>query len=417
MGFQQGLSGLAAASKQLDVVGNNVANANTVGFKGSRAEFADLYAASLYGVSSTQAGIGTKTSAVAQQFTQGNITNTGNPLDMAVFGNGFFTVQRPGTNELVYTRNGQFKLDNQGFIVNNGYQLTGYTPDAPGVIKPLQVDAGSIGAKATTAIKLATNVTATATVPTVAFPGAVATAPDPKSYNHSTSVTVYDSLGTSHLVTMYYVKTTNPGEWQVYTRFDSNTMAAATPTTLTFDANGRLAGPVAPIAINVGTLPNGAAIGPDADLDGYPDNTLTVDVNGTTQFASAFAVNNLVTDGYTDGVLTGLVTTKEGKVQAKFSNGQVKDVGQIVLTNFRNPQGLAPQGDNIWTSTPEAGDAQVNTPGAGAVGVIQSAAVEDSNIDLTTELVNMITAQRFYQANAQTIKTQDQILQTLINLR
>ena len=193
MSFQQGLSGLAAASKQLDVIGNNVANASTVGFKRSRAEFADLYSASLYGVGSSQTGIGARTVQVSQQFNQGPVTPTANPLDLAVSGNGFFRVDNAGT--VMYTRNGEFQLDRDGYFNNQGHKLTGYGVDAsgnviPGPPQPLRVNTASIGAKATSSIKMTSYLDARATAPTVAFPGAIPTAPDAKSYNYTNSTTV-----------------------------------------------------------------------------------------------------------------------------------------------------------------------------------------------------------------------------------
>ncbi|KZE35265.1 flagellar hook protein FlgE [Crenobacter luteus] len=417
MGFQQGLSGLSAASKQLDVIGNNVANANTVGFKGSRAEFSDIYAASIYGVAATQSGIGAKTVNVTQQFTQGNITTTSNPLDLAIAGNGFFRVDRAG--DVAYMRNGQFQLDRDGYFVNNGFRLTGYQADTDGNIiagppVDLKVNAANIGAEPTTSLLFGANLDAKQTAPAVAFPGADPANPDPNSVNHSRSVTLYDSLGVSHLLTLYYVKSaTDPLQWDVYTRFDTDPIAVpATPlTTLTFNNNGTFnsaSGATVPgtVTFNAPALTNGAA-----------PLVVNVDLSKTTQFAGPFSVNTLTADGYADGTLTGLATTPEGVVEARFSNGQTKVIGQVVLTSFANVQGLKPSGDNRWVESFESGRPKVNTPGSSNVGLIQSAALEDSNVDLTSELVNMITAQRFYQANAQTIKTQDAILQTLINLR
>lgn len=414
MSFQQGLSGLAAASKQLDVIGNNVANASTVGFKRSRAEFADLYSASLYGVGSSQTGIGARTVQVSQQFNQGPVTPTANPLDLAVSGNGFFRVDNAGT--VMYTRNGEFQLDRDGYFNNQGHKLTGYGVDAsgnviPGPPQPLRVNTASIGAKATSSIKMTSNLDARATAPTVAFPGAIPTAPDAKSYNYTNSTTVYDSLGVDHLMTYYYVKKAAPANtWDVYTAIDGqpnpNPPAAWTPfTTLTFDTAGKVTAPTAAVNFTQ-TLTNGAS-----------NLSISVDVTNFTQFAGAYSNDELVVDGFSNGVLTGINTTREGIVEAQYSNGQRKTIGQVVLISFTNAQGLQPIGDNRWLETYTAGKPKINTPGSGNVGTIQSAAVESSNVDLTTELVDMITAQRFYQANAQTIKTQDAVLQTLINIR
>jgi len=415
MAFQQALSGLSVASKQLDAIGNNVANASTVGFKQSRAEFSDIFANSLFGVSSTATGIGAQVQDVAQQFTQGNVTSTSNPTDLAISGNGFFRMQSPTGQSVSYTRNGQFQIDNSGFVVNGINRLTGYSANAlgaivPGPPVPIQVNSTNIGAAPTTSVKMIANFNGSAAQPAVAFPGVVVptATPDPNSYNWSTQVTAYDSLGAAHAVTLYAVKTATALQWNIYAQFDQTTFAAAPPflQQLTFSPNGTL-----PAATPASTL---TVTGPLAN--GANGLTITTDFTKLTSFSGAFGVNQLTVDGFANGSLTGISVAGDGTVSARFSNGQTKAIGQVVLANFANPQGLQNLGGNQWGQTTVSGTPTVNAPGTGNAGSLQSAALEDSNVDLTTELVHMITAQRFYQANAQAIKTQDQVLQTLLNI-
>ncbi|MCL6556163.1 MAG: flagellar hook protein FlgE [Burkholderiales bacterium] len=410
MSFQQGLSGLNAAAKSLDVIGNNVANASTVGFKASQAQFADVYAASLAGATGLAAGIGTKVATIATQFTQGNITITNNPLDIAINGKGFFRVDQQGT--IYYTRNGQFQLDKDGYIVTAaGEKLTGYAANSlgqilPGALVNLQLSQADIAPSATANANVLVNLDSRQTPPTNPFNYL-----DPTTYNSSTSMTLYDSLGNAQTYTFYFRKTAS-NTWEVYTSLTNpagtTTLLSPTPTTtLNFDTAGALTGwtPTA-ITIPAGTLGTGAAA-----------LNFTLDFTGSTQFGSPFSVNAITQDGYTSGRLTGFAIDDKGVIQARYSNGQNKPQGQVVLANFTNPQGLQPLGNTLYAETAASGQPLVGAPGTGSLGVVQSSATEDSTVDLTAELVAMITAQRVYQANAQTIKTQDAVLQTLVNLR
>ena len=407
MGFQQGLSGLNAASKNLDVIGNNVANSGTVGFKQSQAQFADAYANSLTGGGGANVGIGTKLAQVAQQFTQGNITATNNPLDIAINGGGFFRVDNNGA--ATYQRNGQFQLDRLGFIVNpSGAKLTGYAVDASGVVlagapTPLSIKTADLAPRGTSEVNAVLNLSSGSTVPPLAFD-----LTNPATFNHSTAVSVFDSLGNSQTLQTFYVKTAVAGEWEIYAASDGTQIGAASVATLNFDTSGILttAMPLTP-PIDV------PATSPDATTP-FP---VTFNFTGTTQFGSAFSVNTLNQNGYTSGRLAGFNIGAEGLVQGRYTNGQTAVLGQVVLANFANPNGLQPLGDNQWAETSTSGSALVGIPKTGSLGVLQSSAVEDSNVDLTAELVNLIVAQRAYQANAQTIKTQDSVLQTLVNLR
>ncbi len=536
MAFEQGLSGLNAASKGLDVIGNNIANANTVGFKSSQAQFSDVFASSLLG-GGTSAGIGTQVAAVAQEFLQGNVSSSSNPLDVAINGGGFFRMDDNGA--ITFTRNGQFHLDKTGTIVNaQGQAVTGYPVDANGLIvpsapTPLQIPTGDISPRVTGTVDATINLDArlaqpeagtagsvtgtggplvfpltitagtndtlnltlngTAGVATIA-PGAYATAAslatavqsainavaafsgagysataaasanelnitsnqigngstvavtggnaqasldmsavtttvgsdnfdptDPTSYNNSTSLTLFDTLGNPHLMSIYFVKTALPNQWDAYANTDGTAIAnvdlgngAGVPTKLDFSTGGILTTPMpvtatinlAAVATSLGFV-NGAAT----------PLSLQMDFGGTSQFGSSFGVTSLAQNGYSSGRLAGLSVGQDGVIQGRYSNGQSRNIGAIVLANFNNPQGLKPLGNNQWAETSDSGTATVGAPDTGSLGILQPSSVEESNVDLTAELVNMITMQRAYQANAQTIKTQDSLLQTIVNLR
>lgn len=429
MSFQQGLSGLNAAAKNLDVIGNNVANSGTVGFKSGQAQFADVYAASLSGAGSSQTGLGAKVTTIAQQFTQGNISATNNPLDVAITGKGFFRLSNNGA--ITYSRNGQFQLDKDGFIVSSaGLRLTGYQVDAAtkeisGSLGDMQLNTADISPKPTTiaapvvnldsgstAIATAWPATLTAVVPATVPPTYVQ--PSSTLYNSSTSTTVYDSQGNSHVATLYFTKTA-ANNWDVHGVMDgglANAGKVLTFSPLVFGTTGQLTAPLGP-PIGLGTA---QTIGwTDAGVDGT--QTLNLNFNGTTQFGEPFGVNALIQDGFAAGRLAGFNVGIDGMVLGRYTNGQTNTMGQVALANFANPQGLQSLGNNQWSESPSSGQALVGIPGTSSLGSLQSGAVEDSNVDLTAELVNMITAQRAYQANAQTIKTQDSIMQTIVNLR
>ncbi len=409
MSFQQGLSGLSASSKTLEVIGNNVANANTIGFKQSQAVFSDVYAASLNGSGNSPIGIGTKLTEVVQQFTQGNVTASNNPLDIAINGGGFFRMNNNGTT--TFSRNGQFQLDRAGYIVNaEGARLTGYVADSRGIL--------STGAPADIMIRTADlppqyTETVTAQLNLDSRKDAPQTTPfsidDPATYNNATSVSVFDSLGNAHVLQTFYVKT-GAGSWDVYAAADEALLNGGAPIgTLAFGADGALASNV-PGASELDAsiaLTNGATT----------PLTIAIDYANTTQFGSSFSVNKLVQDGSTSGRLSGFGIGPDGMLMGRYTNGESAVLGQVVLASFANPNGLHPLGGNMWSETAESGNPMVGAPTSGSLGALQSNAVEDSNVDLTAELVNMITAQRIYQANAQTIKTQDQVMQTLVNLR
>jgi len=412
MAFQQGLSGLNAAAKNLDIVSNNVANSNTVGFKGSRAQFADVYANSLSGGGAGQVGIGTKVAAVVQEFGQGNITSTNNPLDVAINGKGFFRMSENGS--VTYSRNGQFHLDAQGYLVNNdNMRVTGYGVDGTGAVVAtapveIQVSTADIAPVATTEFRAGLNMDARMTPPTTATFSQI----DPTSYNYTTSGTVYDTLGNPHILSFFFVKSPTVGQWQLHGSVDGSALSntnlgagAGNPVTLAFNSTGQL---TTTMPLNVGLTLTSGAVSP---------LNFTLDLQGSTQYGSAFSVNALTADGYASGRLSGLNLSPDGVIKGRYTNGQTQNLAQLALADFANPQGLRPLGANQWTDSADSGLPIVGAPGSGSLGAVQSSAVEDSNVDLTAELVNMITAQRVYQANAQSIKTQDEVMQTIVNLR
>ncbi len=413
MAFQQGLSGLGASSKALDVISHNVANANTTGFKANQTIFADVFSTTLGANPYMQVGSGVSVPAVRQNFSQGSITNTGNALDMAINGEGFFVVKRPVANDLqmFYTRAGEFQLDKDGYIVSaTGYQLLGYPGSAgAGDPQPIKVPFDAGQPLQTSTASLSFNLDASQPVISLPF-----NANDPNTYNFSTSVQVYDSLGIAHSMVLYFTKTNNsPATWAVNGTLDGNA-ATMSPTSLTFNSSGQMTAPNPPnLTFTVPVpLPNGAYIGGGTPGDGIIDLTFNA-----TQYALSSSLSELSQDGLPAGELVSVSVTREGRIQARYTNGEVRDIGTVAIATFRNPNGLISLGDNMWGKTLESGQPAVGIPGSGTRGWITGGAVESSNVDLTAELVNMIIQQRAYQANAQSIRTQDQILQTVINLR
>jgi flagellar hook protein FlgE len=538
MGFEQGLSGLNSASSGLDVIGNNVANANTVGFKTARAEFADIYANSLAGTGASQVGLGAQVADVAQQFTQGGLTLTNNPLDLAINGEGFFRLSQNGS--VTYTRNGQFQLDKNGFIINDngGLRLQGYMANASGQIQTVLTDiqlptSGSIppqttgGSPAGTGIITEVNLDsrlAAPTVPTFAFN-------NPSSFNNTTAISVFDSLGNSHTYTMYFVKASSgnaasqaaivagataaqaagfktisdaaagaggtandsqsvinatsgaatgaaaaaainaltigagagqvssvavqtaaanaastgfvagatgaqttaaataagavlAGQWNVYatvanpagasSQFTDLSGGGTNPTPLTslfFNTSGILTAPAGPVSQTI-TASQLGSLGINA-----ANLTFNVDFSGSTEFGSSYVVNNLTQDGYASGTLAGFNVGADGIIEGRYTNGISQNLAQVTTDIFKNNQGLKSIGNNQWVETSESGNPITGTPSSGSNGALNSSATEDSTVNLTQELVNMIITQRVYQANAQTIKVQDEILQTLVTLR
>jgi flagellar hook protein FlgE len=422
MSFNIGLSGIRSASSDLNITGNNIANAGTVGFKGSRAEFADVYAAFVLGSGSNAQGSGVILGDVAQQFTQGNINFTENNLDLAINGNGFFVTSNQGA--LSYTRAGYFGTDREGFLTNNfGERLQGFGVNPlsgqidGGNQVDLRVDTRSADPQQTTVVNSTLNLNSS-NVPPALGPF------DPTNsatYNSSTSVNIFDSLGNAHTLTKYFVKTAG-NAWDMHALIDGKNpdgtafVPAATPVPapfeLVFNPTGKL---------DTGQLSTLTGWDPQ-DEAGQPSGAsanVDVDINltGSTQYAAGFGVTAVVQDGFTTGDLAGLEIDDAGLLVARYTNGQTRTQGQVVLANFANQQGLTPLGKTGWAQSSASGEPVVGAPGSGIAGSIQSGALEQSNVDLSEQLINLIIAQRNYQANAKTIQTADATTQTIINLR
>lgn len=435
MTFNIGLSGLSAANKALNVTGNNIANVATTGFKSSRAEFADQYAASIRATAGkTSVGSGVTTAAVSQQFTQGNIASTGQSLDLAINGNGFFVLNDGG--QKLYTRAGAFYSDKDGNVVDvSGNNLQGYNAEEgvvqTGVLTNLRVDSSNLQPKATSKITETINLNSSAAQPTI-------TPFDPSnvsSYNYTFNTDVYDSLGNAHQMNQYFVKDATANSWTMQTTIDGlnptdPSSTAPLVNTLTFKSDGSLIVPAE------GNVAGGLNISADKsfNLAGWvpatkgADGTWTangaqanasgvaLDMLATTQYNAASATSAKTQNGYATGELAGLSVDGTGNMFANFTNGQNKVIGQVAMASFANMQGLAPTGGTNWKESFASGTAVIGTPDSGIMGNLQSQALEDSNVDLTAELVNLIKAQSNYQANAKTISTESTVMQTIIQM-
>ena len=425
MSFNTALSGLNAATSDLNVKSNNIANVNTTGFKESRAEFADIFAVSTFGNSDTAIGSGVVLTNVAQQFKQGNLEFTDNALDLSVSGQGFFALAPNQTsNEIIYSRAGAFNVDKDGFIVNNsGQYLRAFPVNADGTVSstsitsttPMQLPSTAGIPQATSTVAIATNLPSTAT----ALTGTI-DPNDTSTFTNSTSVTVFDSLGTEHILTLYYQKTATANQWNVDVYIPGEDIVPVsniapvklgTTQTLTFDP--ALGGALATTSTTQMTFNLTAT----QLASGAAAQSTVIKFDDTTQNSSAFSVVNLTQDGFPTGRLSGLDIDDDGLVRATFTNGQANPIGKITLANFNNPQGLQQIGNTSWVETLESGQVQAGEAGTGILGLIQSGALETSNVDLTAELVGLITAQRNFQANSKAIETNNAITQTIINLR
>lgn len=407
MSFNVALTGLNAANQDLSVTANNLANVSTVGFKGSRTEFANLFSSTEYGVSSTAVGNGVSVQEVAQQFSQGDIETTGNNLDLAVSGSGFFTLSNNGALE--YTRDGEFQVNSAGDVVTaGGANLQVYPPLATGGyntggLSNLSLSSGESAPSATTTAAITANLPADATV----LPDAATPSPtDSESYNNTTSLTVYDSLGAAHTASLYFTKTAT-NTWTASLYVDGNAVGSQE---LDYSASGALTAPPGGTVAFPYTAAEGLSTGAN-------DMNMTFDFNNVTQYGNNFGVTAVQQNGYTTGLLTGISIDNTGVVQAQYTNGNSVNLGQVAMANFANPQGLEQLGDNNWASTNSSGQAVQGIAGGSGFGNIASGSLEESNVDTTTSLVDMITAQRDFQANAQMIQTEDQITQTIIGIR
>jgi len=423
MSFRTSLSGLDAASNDLSVVGNNIANAATTGFKGSRAEFVDVFATTFSGVSGNTPGSGVRVASVSQQFGQGNIEFTASNLDMAINGEGFFIVSDDGTD--TYTRAGAFKTDREGFVIDSsGRNLQVFPANNngtfnTGTLQSLQLTTTDSPPKASTSVTPIINLNANEEVPLNAFDPV-----DADTYNHSTSTTVYDSQGNGFPATMYYVAS-NPAanEWQAYTIVDGNTLTMTEPTgttgtpvdffTLTFNGDGSLASTtVDGVVDTTRQVPfDGLDLG-----NGTEPMALTFDYSDTTQYGGDFSIYSLNQDGFSSGRLSGIDIDQNGAVFARFTNGQSDLLGQVALASFPNSGGLNQLGSTSWGETYSSGDRIIGSPASSGFGALQSGALEASNVDIASQLVNLITSQRNFQANAKAITTEDTIQQAILNI-
>lgn len=395
MGFSQALSGLNAASKNLDVMGNNIANSQTIGYKSASMQFADVYAGA-------KVGLGVSVAGVQQNFKDGNLEATGRNLDLAISGGGFLRFDMG--EQIVYARNGQLTMTPDGYLENaQGGRLTGYPGAAGngGQLQQLNISAAGLPAKATSEIKATLNLDAT-------LPSLDPAAFDPlksSTYSYANGATVFDSQGTPQTLTLYFIKTDN-NAWdiKISRATEAGQEFSGDELQLSFDSNGLLAEGYEPGTINF-ALTNGAN-----------DMSFKLNVTGSTQFANEFELGSLNQDGYTSGSLVGISVDKKGQVIGNYSNERTQVLGTIGMANFRNPEGLTPVGGG-WVETSDSGQALIGEAGTGLFGDIEAGVVETSNVDLTKELVALIIAQRNFQANAQTIKLQDEVLQQAVSLR
>ena len=433
MSFNISLSGLNAASSDLDVTSDNISNSATVGFKGSRAEFADVFASSQLGVASNAIGQGVRLQNVAQQFTQGQFDFTGNSLDLGVNGEGFFRMSDE-EGAVSYTRNGAFQLDNEGQIVNaDGLQLTGYPADNDGNIGgetgPLQVNTGNVPPQATSDIDVNANLQSSAE-PT----GAEFDPDDPESYNFSTATTVYDTQGGSHSANFFFTKIAPdddeidnigddvPGEGQNTWAVDLE-VAGMTPDGddarrfINFNEDGSFGSVTDADGGDIGDQAYVFPADPDNPLAGAEDLEMDVDYSTLTQFGTPSAVSEIRQNGFEAGEFSSLEVEEDGTIFGRYTNGESRALGQVALARFPSEQNLTEIGDNLWVESAESGEPIIGEPGTSSLGGIQGGALEQSNVDITEQLVNMITAQRNFQANAQMISTQDQVTQEILNIR
>jgi flagellar hook protein FlgE len=398
MSFRIALTGLGAAAADLGITADNIANANTNGFKQSRTEFADLVAGN--GRGTNIVGDGVQIASVSQNFSQGNISFTGNPLDLAISGKGFFRVDSGGST--AYSRSGVFGTDREGFIVNPlGQQLTGFTADADGNITgniaSLQVNTGKLPPRATGAIEVGANLNAADTAPATAFDAA-----NPATFNDSTSLTFFDSLGTPHVASIFFRKT-GANAWENFVTVDNVQVGGATA--ITFDTAGQLTAPAGGTLNTASFTPAGAAA-----------QTISIDLNQVTQFGSGFGINFLLQDGFSSGQLAGVEIEESGVLFARYTNGESLALGQVALTDFANAQGLTRVGDNSWAESFSSGQPLTGAPDSATLGIIKAGSLEDSNVELTEQLVDVINSQRSFQANAQVITASDQLTQTILNI-
>ncbi len=408
MSFNVALTGLNAASKDLEATSNNLANAGTTGFKRSRAEFNDLFAMGPMGIPQLAVGQGARLANIGQMFTQGSFDFTERSLDLGIEGRGFFRLDDDGS--VTYSRAGQFEVDRNGYIVNNtGKRLTGYRTDEEGNRVGdgrdlLRLPTEGIPARPTTNVAVGANLNAD----TDPLDPALFNPEDTETFHESTTTTVYDSQGSARDATFYFVKT-SPNTWQVFTEVEGMDWG---------DGDAPYFGPHELVFDQAGNLVEGGRVEFEGEfLAAVEPLEVELDFRGLTQFARPFSVSRISQDGYTAGEFQNVDVEKDGRIFARYSNGQAQVVGQVALTSFASEERLLNVGETSWQETFEAGDPLIGVPGQGLFGRIENGALEQSNVDVAHELVNMITAQRNFSANARMVTTQDQITQEIINIR
>ncbi|MBS2022402.1 MAG: flagellar hook protein FlgE [Deltaproteobacteria bacterium] len=417
-----GVSGLETNSQDLTIIGDNIANANTIGFKQTRAAFADQLAQSVIGAG--QIGLGSKLEMAQRILTQGSLTATGNALDLALQGNGMFVVHgsQDGTTSDFYTRDGRFSVDSQGYMVNlAGMRVQGYEADQTGAITStlgdLSFGTATAQPQPSSTIKLKANLDASANVIAAPFDPANPTV----TSNFATSTTIYDSLGTAHQASVYFRKT-GAGTWEYHMLTDGAGVQGGTPGqpteigtgTMSFDAQGKLVDSTQSSSFN----PNGATQPQALTMDfGTSTTAGGTGIDGLTQYASSSTVTFASQDGWASGELSGVQIANDGTINGSFTNGQTRPLGKVAVATFSAADRLSRVSDNLSAATTESGQASVGLAGTGGRGQIAAGALEQSNVDLATEFVRMISAQRGFQANGKTINTADQLLQELISLK
>jgi flagellar hook protein FlgE len=405
MSFTKALNGLNAAAKNLEVIGNNVANANTVGFKAGQMYFSEVMANSQSAGGSDVGAAGAATIKVMPQFSQGNFNVTNNPLDLGVNGQGMFVLK--DQDSTIYSRAGQFTLDSEGYVINPaGARVQGFLPNDTGVatagnMVDLKVDTTEVPPVASTSASVTLNLDSRKT----ALTSAGFRLNDSASYHNATSLTAYDDLGVAHTLSTYYVKT-GDNQWDVFAAADGKQVGTGPAGTLKFLANGELDTAATTLPLTLDLEVAGGAKSP---------LSMTLDLGKATQTGRSFSVSDVTADGSAAGQISSYSVGADGVITGRFSNGTSKPLGQVALALFNNLQGLRALGTNGFASTAESGEPKIGVANSGMFGSMQSGQLEQSNVDLTNELVRMIEAQRVYQANAQAIKAQDEILRTASN--
>lgn len=414
--FFTGLSGLDTHAIAMQVIGDNIANLHTTGFKGSSSHFEDVLGVSLSGVTgSNQTGAGAKVSTVDINFIQGSLETTDVATDIAINGKGFFIVSDPLTEEEFYTRAGHFNIDNQGYYVNNlGYRVQGYLYDSDGVnlietLSDIRIHQNNmIPPRVTSEIEMVLNLDASENALSWDIN-------DPFGSSHfSTAITIFDTIGQAHQIEVYFTKTGDQ-QWEWHAVIDGNDVQGSTSGEyvlygegqMDFDDAGQLTTSM-PVDFHTGSI---------IFYNGLSAPSTDIDFSGTTQYGSASSIQRLYQNGYSAGNVSGIAIDEEGNIMANYTNGIRRNIAQLALADFPNLNGLIRKGGNIFQATTRSGDPLYNKPGIGGMGNICSSMLEESNVDMAAEFIKMIIIQRGYQANTKVITTTDEMLSQLINIR